>query len=74
MPSNGVFDYLTKDSFCIECNRQNNGRPRRLPLYLAALDMLQITSDCTEIEKKLIISSVKRTKNAIRGGDPDERK
>ena len=74
MSNTVAFDYLTKDGFCIECDRQNNGTPRRLPLYLAALEMLQITSDCTEIEKELIISSVKRTKNAIRGGDPDERK
>ena len=41
---------------------------------MAVLDLLQITTDCTEIEKELIMSSVKRTKNAIREGDPDERK
>ena len=66
-----AFDYLANDGFCIECNRQNNGI-RRLPLYLAALDMLQITSDCTEIEKKLIMRAVKRKKNTIRRGNTDE--
>ena len=72
MSNTVTFDYLTKDGFCIECDRQNNGTPRRLPLYLAALDMLQITSDCTEIEKKLIMRAVKRKKHTIRRGNTDE--
>ena len=72
MSNTVAFDYLTNDGFCIECNRQNNSRPRRLPLYLAALDMLQITSDCTEIEKKLIMRAVKRKKHTIRRGNTDE--
>ena len=72
MSNTVTFDYLTNDGFCIECYRQNNGTPRRLPLYLAALDMLQITSDCTEIEKKLIMRAVKRKKHTIRRGNTDE--
>ena len=72
MSNTVAFDYLTNDGFCIECDRQNNGTPRRILLYLAALDMLQITSDCTEIEKKLIMRAVKRKKYTIRRGNTDE--
>ena len=69
-----ALDFLTGDNLCIEWYRKDISSSRRLPLYMAVFDMLKITADCTEIEKELIISSVKRTKNAIRGGDPDERK
>ena len=72
VPNVGVFDYLTKDGLCIEWSRQNNGSSARLPLYLAVLDMFQITADCTEIEKKLILRAIKRKKNMIRRGNTDE--
>jgi hypothetical protein len=67
-----VSDYITKDFFFIEWNRKNSNSPRRIHIYAAALEILRITRDCTEIEKDLIMSTVKRKKNMIRKGDPDE--
>ena len=64
-------DYLTKDDLWIE--RQHSDAAKRLSLFLAVLDLCKITADCSDIEKAIIVSTVKRKKCMLRRGcDPDE--
>lgn len=72
MPNIDAFDYLTNDNLCIEWNRPSGTHTRRLSLIKAALDMYRITKDCSDFEKKLIMSAVKNKKNSIRRGNTDD--
>lgn len=66
-------DYFTKNDLWIERINQQNDAAKRLSLFLAVLDLCKLTADCSDIEKAIIVSTVKRKKWMIRRGcDPDE--
>ena len=73
MPGYMSFDYCISSGVCIEFNRRCGDPGRRLSVILAALEMMHITADCSDVEKELIISGMKKKKNTIRReSDPYE--
>ena len=72
MPGYMSFDYCISSGVRIEFNRRCGDPGRRLSVILAALEMMHITADCSDVEKELIISAMKKKNTIRRESDPYE--